>query len=903
MNTRHLIVFGLLLTILALTALTNASPSLAATTQPSNDHSSELSNHRAELTWLGTAGDARWSNPANWDGNRIPGPSDIARFPAGSSDAVATIASDSGTLPLQFTSSGHVLGFAQDGVYVAGGTHVLHVQFADAQPTTPFSTTSASQALRAAELAQVTYPNLWQGVTLTYDAPEGAILRSTYRIDPFADAAQIRLRYNAPVTVESDGRLAVEYAAGVIRETAPVAWQERAEGGTESVAVAFRLIGEREIGFNIGAYDLARPLFVDPSITWNTFIGESGTQEANIVALDGDGNLRVVGSSSKIGERYQVFLAKLDSNGNQTWYKVFGGSGDDSPSGMVVDVSGNAYIIGNSDLPWGIPKRGWSGGYADDFVAEFDTNGNLLWNTFLGGSDNDQSGDLVLDSTGLYATGYSAASWGPPIQPFPGDPGAMFLAKLDVNGNFLWNTFIGAGTWGSGITAGGSALYVTGLSSETWGSPIRPYSADEDAFVAKMDLSGNLVWNTFLGGSGFDGGVRIARDGSGNLYAIGDSAATWGDAPIRPFTVGERNDTYVAKLDGDGQLLWNTFLGGTKNDTSGGIALYESGNIYVVGSSHGTWGSPWHTFYGTNVNAYIAKLDSSGNLIWNGFVGGSTGDLGDGVAVNASGDIYLVGGSNTTWGSPINPHAQGADGMLVKISDPPLPSLTSISPNSATAGGPAFTLTVTGTNFVSGSIVQWNGSDRTTGFVSSTQLTATIPATDISAAGVAYVSVVNPAPVAGTSNAQPFYITQTGAEVTGTSTQTGSNPGASIGGTGGVSANATGTGTISVAIYAANPGGALSFGSTGAYVDVHIASGSSFTSVSIVDCHLNGGKQVYWWNGTAWALASNQSFNGGTSCVTVTVNSSTSPSLTDLIGTPLGAGIGLSKLFLPLIVR
>lgn len=90
----------------------------------------------------------------------------------------------------------------------------------------------------------------------------------------------------------------------------------------------------------------------------------------------------------------------------------------------------------------------------------------------------------------------------------------------------------------------------------------------------------------------------------------------------------------------------------------------------------------------------------------------------------------------------------------------PQPTVASLDPSSATAGGAGFTLTVNGTNFVGGSVVRWNGADRTTTFVSTTRLTATIPAADIATAGTAQVTVFNPAPGGGTSNAQTFTITQ-----------------------------------------------------------------------------------------------------------------------------------------------
>jgi hypothetical protein len=122
----------------------------------------------------------------------------------------------------QFTSSGHVLGFTQDSVYVAGGDYALRVEFVNAHAAVPINASPAPETTYAAPLTQqVTYPNLWHGVTLTYDAPAIGILRSAYRIEPNADVAQIQLRYNAPVTIGPDGGLAIRYTTCLLRESAP----------------------------------------------------------------------------------------------------------------------------------------------------------------------------------------------------------------------------------------------------------------------------------------------------------------------------------------------------------------------------------------------------------------------------------------------------------------------------------------------------------------------------------------------------------------------------------------------------------------------------------------------------------------------------------------------------------
>jgi hypothetical protein len=161
--------------------------------------------------------------------------------------------------------------------------------------------------------------------------------------------------------------------------------------------------------------------------------------------------------------------------------------------------------------------------------------------------------------------------------------------------------------------------------------------------------------------------------------------------------------------------------------------------------------------------------------------------------------------------------------------------------------------------------------------------------------------VFNPAPGGGVSNIQAFYITLTGTTPTDTDTASGVNPSATTGSSG-ITASATGSGTLSVAEFASNPGGAVSFNSTGAFVDVHLEAGNTFTSLTVENCHLNGGTRVYWWNGSVWAMVSGQTYNPATHCVTFTVTSSTSPSLSDLTGTPFGAANNYN-IYLPLVIR
>ena len=589
---------------------------------------------------------------------------------------------------LQFTSGGHVVGFTTETAYVAGGSHAYRVEFVKATSAEPIADSGPSDTGRIAPLSRVTYPNLWAGITLTYDAPAGAILRSAYRLEPYADPAAIRLHYNVPAQIDSNGNLGLAYATGVMRESAPIAWQEIGSGRVP-VQVAFTIYnpqspaGDQGVGFALGAYDPAYPLFIDPLLTWNTFLGGSGHDEVNSIAVDGNGNVYVAGYSDAAWQGTNppvraysagsdTFAAKLDSSGALIWNTFLGGSGGEGEGAIAVDGSGNIYVTGGGDATWGSPVSAYTAGY-DAFVVKLNSSGGLIWNTFLGGSGFDYDSAIAVDGSGnAYVAGYSNAAWqgtNPPVRAYTAGEDA-FTAKLDSSGGLTWSTFLGGSgiDEGHGIAVDGNGnIYLGGGSNAAWGLPVRAYTASGDAFTARLDSSGALTWNTFLGGSGLDDSWTIAVDGSGNVYVEGRSNATWQgtNPPVRAYTAG--SDAFAVKLDSGGALTWNTFLGGSEIDDSYAIAVDGSGNVYVAGDSNAAWGSPVRA-YTAGFDAFTVKLNSNGGLTWNTFLGGSGADSGYAIAVDGSGNVYAAGLSNATWSSPVRAHTAGSDAFVVKLS-------------------------------------------------------------------------------------------------------------------------------------------------------------------------------------------------------------------------------------------
>lgn len=578
---------------------------------------------------------------------------------------------------LQFSTQGHVVGFTAYEFYLTNAAYLLKVEFVNAHSREPISTASHSVSSEAVPFTRVEYSDLWDGITLIYEATNVGLMRSTYRLEPWADARQIRLHYNVPVDLRPDGTLNLAYAAGCLRESAPLAWQEVA-GQRVTVPVQFRLLAEQEVGFELGTHDPTYPVWIDPTLTWHTFLGGVSSDIGRAITLDGNGNIYVVGRSSNTwgspvrayGGNTDAFVAKLDSAGMLLWNTFLGGAtGTDYGEGIAVDSAGNVYGTGYSNATWGTPLRSYSS-MNDAFVFKLNSNGQLLWNAFLGGFNDDWGFGIATDGSGnVLMLGNSGAAWGSPIRPNAGND--AFVVKLNSSGTLVWLTFLGGSQSDGGtslaVNASGDA-WVAGYSQGTWGTPLLPYIGSSDIFAARLTTSGTLLWNTFLGGSGTDwvGHEAAAVDGSGNLYVAGYSAGSWG-APIREHG-GGTEDAFVFKLDASGGLLWNTFLGGGASDLGYALTVDADGNAYASGRSYSSWGIPVHAYAGGTSDAFVAKLDTGGVLLWHTFVGDTGSDCAYGVALDLAGALYVTGYSDANWGTPIRPYGGGtADAIVAKL--------------------------------------------------------------------------------------------------------------------------------------------------------------------------------------------------------------------------------------------
>lgn len=402
------------------------------------------------------------------------------------------------------------------------------------------------------------------------------------------------------------------------------------------------------------------------NLVWAKNFGGSGANSYGLdLSVDSTGNVYVAGSFkyanlttpalTAIGTS-DALVIKLDSGGNVTWAKNFGGSGaSTSFASIAVDSSGNIYTGGDftsADLTApSITKIGTR----DSFAMKLDSSGNSTWAQNFGGSGSNVYGfSIAVDSGGnVYLGGtFNGANLTTPSQTKIGNTDT-YVFKLTSGGATTWSKNFGGS--GSGMTLYGLAVDGSGNvylgGAFQWASLTTPSLTKigtQDAFVIKLDSSGSTQWSQNFGGSGSTAAIKgLELDGSGNLFLGGDLATANLTSP--PVNIVGLQDTFIIKMNSVGVTTWLKSFGGFKPEGNvyvRGITNDSSGNTYVVGyfdSAKIVLGSVTINRIG-NSSAYVAKVNSHGTVVWaQGFSGTGATLFGQAVAVDSSGNVYVGG--------------------------------------------------------------------------------------------------------------------------------------------------------------------------------------------------------------------------------------------------------------------
>jgi len=370
---------------------------------------------------------------------------------------------------------------------------------------------------------------------------------------------------------------------------------------------------------------LVRKLTVDGStILYNADLGGSGDDIGNGIAVDPSGSAYVGGRTTSTdfptSNAFQngnaginnAFVLRLDQSGSSLIFSTYiGGGSDDRGFGIALDNQGSVYLTGAAssvDFPTspGAFQTRIRGGL-DCFVAKFDSQGNAIFSTLIGGGSDDQAFAIAVDGFGnSYITGQTASDSYP-----------------QANASFQHSRH-----------------------------------GDLDAFVTEVTADGSgLVYSTFAGGGGADIGQGIAVDPSGSAYVVGNTSSDDFPTTIGAFQngyAGGSSDIFVLAYSPNGQnLLFSTMLGSHGTDEGNGIALDSINNVYIIGETD----SDQYPVTGDAVqlnrfggfDAVVSILDPTGSqLLYSTFLGGSSDDFGYGIALDPNADIYLTGATSSS---------------------------------------------------------------------------------------------------------------------------------------------------------------------------------------------------------------------------------------------------------------
>ena len=449
---------------------------------------------------------------------------------------------------------------------------------------------------------RVAYPEILPNTDLVLRGDERR-LRFDFVLAPGADPEAIALRCEGAKTTSIDGgELRLRFEQGEVRISEPVAFQTH-QGWRRDVAVHYVLRSDGAVGFEVGDHDPTRPLVIDPTVTWSTYVGGADYDYSLGIAVDSTGSAIVGG-----------YTRSTD------------------------------FPVGNGAYQSSKKQDANPGVRADAFVAKFAANGqSLAWATYIGGSADDYGIRVAVDGNDFpYVSGYTTASDFPTLSAYESTKTsglAAFATKLNKTGTALvYSTYLNYGiSYGLAVDSAGSAyVLLDGVSNR----------------VVKLSTSGSsAAYVTTHGVTGSNGetAYAIAVDSSGNAFVAGSTQesgfSTTSNAYQRTF--GGGRDAFVFKLDPNGSVAYSTFLGGGSAEYAYGIAADGDSEAYVVGMTQSsdfprTTNAEQSAFAGS-WDTFVAKLSSDGTALRYGtYLGGASSDYGQGVAVRGK-HIYVAG--------------------------------------------------------------------------------------------------------------------------------------------------------------------------------------------------------------------------------------------------------------------
>jgi len=548
---------------------------------------------------------------------------------------------------------------------------------------------------------RVRYRGVYPGIDLVYYGKQGEI-EFDFEVAPHADRSAIVMSIGDADRLELDatGDLVLTAGSGELRQRAPVAYQD-IDGVRVAVEAHYVLEADNRVRVALGEHDPAYPLVIDPVLSYAGYLGGSGVDEGQAVAVDLGGNTYVAGSTASANfprkgpaprgpaGNLDVFVMKFAANGVLQYSTYVGGSSLDEATGIAVDASGNAYVVGttgSSDFPAVGAVQATNGGGFDAFALKLDPAGSeLLYSTYLGGRGLDEASAVAVSASGVAViVGQTLSTNFPTVTPRqPANAGGLdaFVTKLERFGTpILFSTYHGGtGTDRASDVALDAidAVYVVGATRSTdfpVAGGFRPNNAGEtDGYITRFGATGStLDYSFYLGGAARDAARAVRVNDAREAFLVGSTLSANFPVALPALQATNRGgyDAFLVRVRADGgALLLSTYLGGTKHDRGRGIALDRAGELFITGETMSADFPPGCTTACTQVgfplaspmqatlsgtrDLFVAKMPVSGGaLTYSTYFGTPDVERSGGIGIDSAGIAYVAGSVSRVTATP-----------------------------------------------------------------------------------------------------------------------------------------------------------------------------------------------------------------------------------------------------------
>jgi len=544
--------------------------------------------------------------------------------------------------------------------------------------------------LNVKSFRKITYKNIYDGIDLAFYFKNGR-MKYDFIVSPKGNPAQIVLEYigSTNLTLNSEGRLEAKTPLGFVSENKPFSFQPEGKTVTCDYVVDNSLIS-----FKVKDYDRTKTLVIDPQVYWSTYFGGSIGDHITQIRIDRVSDFIITGSTlsddfpvtagafqTTRAAFFDAIICKFNSNGTKVWATYYGGRDTDYGSGIATDKDTKVYIAGwtwSNDFPLTTDcyQPNYAGGENDGFVLKLDNLGRREWATYLGGDRNDHLYGIVVDGAGKVAvTGWSSSSTYPrsndAFQRNKSGYDDAVLTVFDTDGGFLWGTFFGGDSSDAGqsIVVDSFGDLIIGGYTKSHDLPVTGNAYQianaglTDAFIAKFDTTGTLLYATYYGGSENDFGTGIATNTKVDMILTGYTNSR--DLKVSASALQTKNagryDAFLLNMKKDGLPRWATYFGGILDDFGYALSVDKNDNHVLIGRTQ-SGDLPVSTnaaqkLLGGDNDAFAIRLGPDGKqVIWSTYIGGSGNEWGYAAATDDFLSVYL-GGDTESPDFPVSSNA------------------------------------------------------------------------------------------------------------------------------------------------------------------------------------------------------------------------------------------------------